>query len=177
MTGGGEYGKALFMLSEEENTTEQVLLDVSVAASVFKNEPQYIKLLDTPALSKAEKLELIDSAFSSLDNSVVNLIKMLCEKHSVFAFPEVEKSYTALYNESRGIEQVTAVTAVPMSEEQILKMKEKLEAMTGKTIVITNTVMPEILGGVKLRYSGIQLDGSVRTRLDAFEASLKNIVI
>ena len=64
-----------------------------------------------------------------------------------------------------------------MSVEQLEKMKTKLEKMTGKTIIIKNTVSPEILGGVKLRYSGIQLDGSVRTRLDAFEESLKNIVI
>ena len=44
-------------------------------------------------------------------------------------------------------------------------------------IIVKNTVSPEILGGVKLRYSGIQLDGSVKTRLDKFEASLKNTVI
>jgi F-type H+-transporting ATPase subunit delta len=56
-------------------------------------------------------------------------------------------------------------------------MKEKLAKMTGKTIIIKNTVDKSILGGVKLRYSGIQLDGSVKTRLDTFEKSLKNTVI
>ena len=47
--------------------------------------------------------------------------------------------------------------------------------MTGKKIILTNTVKPEILGGVMLRYSGIQLDGSVKSRLDAFSRSLKNL--
>ena len=47
--------------------------------------------------------------------------------------------------------------------------------MTGKKIILKNTVKPEILGGVMLRYSGIQLDGSVKSRLDAFERSLKNL--
>lgn len=177
MTGGSEYGKALFLLAEEEKTTDKILCDLNVAKEVFKNESQYIKLLDTPAIVKSEKLGLIGDAFSSLDENVVNLIKILCEKHSVFAFSDVVKTYTELYNESRGIENVEAVTAVPMSVEQLEKMKTKLEKMTGKTIIIKNTVSPEILGGVKLRYSGIQLDGSVRTRLDAFEESLKNIVI
>ena len=55
--------------------------------------------------------------------------------------------------------------------------RAKLSAMTGKKIILKNTISPEILGGVKLRYSGIQLDGSVKTRLDKFEASLKNTVI
>jgi len=56
-------------------------------------------------------------------------------------------------------------------------MAEKLASTTGKKIIIKNTVTPEILGGVKLRYSGKQLDGSVKTRLDKFEQSLKNTVI
>ena len=47
--------------------------------------------------------------------------------------------------------------------------------MTGKKIILKNTVKPEILGGVMLRYSGIQLDGSVKARLDGFAKSLKNL--
>ena len=50
-----------------------------------------------------------------------------------------------------------------------------LQVMTGKKIIIKNTVEPEILGGVMLRYSRIQLDGSVKSRLDAFSESLRNL--
>ena len=177
MTAGKEYGKALFMLAEECGSTEQVLTDVLAADEIFKGNPKYVKLLDTPAITKSEKLSLVDEAFSSLDGSLVNLIKILCERHSVFTFPEVKKEFSALYNESRNIEHVEAVTAVPMTVSQISKMTERLTAMTGKKIIIRNTVEPEILGGVKLRYSGTQLDGSVKTRLENFEKSLKNTVI
>lgn len=174
---GKEYGKALFMLTEESGSTESALVDVMAAAAIFKENPAYAKLLDTPAITKSEKLALVGEAFSPIDESVVNLIKILCERHSTFAFGEVARTFSALYNESRGIEEVEAVSAVAMSEEQISRMTEKLSAMTGKKIILKNTVSPEILGGVKLRYSGIQLDGSVKTRLDKFEASLKNTVI
>ena len=60
---------------------------------------------------------------------------------------------------------------------QIKAMTAKLISLTGKKIVLKNTVDPGILGGVKLRYSGIQLDGSVKTRLDGFEKSLKSVVL
>lgn len=174
---GKEYGKALFMLTEELGTTESALQDVLTSDEIFGESPDYVKLLDTPALTKAEKLGLIDEAFSSLDESVMNLIKLLCERHSVSSFHDVRRTYVELYNNSRGIEEVEAVSAIPMSEEQILRMAETLSKKTGKRIIVKNTVSPEILGGVKLRYSGIQLDGSVKTRLDKFEASLKNTVI
>ena len=177
MTGGTEYGKALFMLTEERGTTDAVLPDVKAAEKIFSDNRDYVKLLDTPALSKAEKLALCDSAFSALDEDVRSLIKLLCERHSIHAFREVAREFSKLYDESRGIEHVEAVTAVAMTDEQIALMKKKLEKQTGKTIIIKNTVSPEILGGVKLRYSGKQLDGSVRTRLEKFEESLKNTVI
>ena len=174
---GKEYGKALFMLTEELGSTESVLADVVAADEIFKSFPDYVKLLDTPALAKGEKLGLVDEAFSSLDVSLLNLIKLLCERHSTYAFCDVRKAFVSLYNESRGIEEVEAVSAVAMSEEQLSRVTEKLSAMTGKKIILKNTVSPEILGGVKLRYSGIQLDGSVKTRLDKFEKGLKNTVI
>ena len=177
MTDGKEYGKALFMLSEELGTTDEVLSDIAVADLIFSENPDYVRLLDTPAVAKSEKLSLIDEAFVPLCESVRNLIKILCERHSVFFFHDVKKEFSALYNESRGIESVEAVTAVAMNEEQIARLTDKLSAMTGKKIILKNTVSPEILGGMKLRYAGIQLDGSVKTRLDRFEKSLKNTVI
>ncbi len=177
MTAGKEYGRALFMLAEESLSTDEVFASVTAADEIFKSNPKYVKLLDTPAITKSEKLSLVDEAFYSLDESVRNLIKILCERHSVFTFSEVKKAFSELYDASRGIEHVEAVTAVAMTEAQLLKMAERLSAMTGKKIIIKNTVSPEILGGVKLRYSGKQLDGSVKTRLDAFEKSLKNTVI
>ena len=172
-----EYAKALFLLSEEDGNSDTMLSDVKLVSQIFSENPDYVRLLDTPAVSKNEKLVLIDEAFSSIIPNLKNLLKMLSEKHIVFSFSEIEKGFVALYNESRGIEHVEAVTAVPMSDVQIEKMKEKLAKMTGKTIIIKNTVDKNILGGVKLRYSGIQLDGSLKTRLDSFEKSLKNTVI
>jgi ATP synthase F1 delta subunit len=172
-----EYAKALFLLSEEDGNSDAMLSDVKLTSRILSENPDYVRLLDTPAVSKSEKLVLIDEAFSSLIPNLKNLLKILSEKHITFSFSEIAKSFEELYNESRGIEYVEAVTAVAMSAKQTEKMKEKLAKMTGKTIIIKNTVDKSILGGVKLRYSGIQLDGSVKTRLDTFEKSLKNTVI
>lgn len=172
-----EYGRALFMLAEESGKTERILSDVNVAKEAFSQNPEYEKLLDTPALPKEEKLALIDKAFEPLDEFTVNLIKLLCERHSVHLFCAAADAFCVEYDSSRGIERVEAVTAISMTEAQISAIKAKLEAMTGKTVIIRSTVDRSILGGVKLRYMGIQLDGSVKTRLDGFEKALSNIVI
>ena len=177
MTDAKEYGKALFLLAEESGRTEKILGDLNTAVSALTQNPDYAKLLDTPALSKDEKLSLADKAFSALDEYVQNTLKILCERHSVHLFLKVSEAFSAEYDLSRGIERVEAVTAVEMTKGQLEAMKSKLEAMTKKTVVIKNTVDPSILGGVKLRYMGKQLDGSVKSRLDSFGKALSNIVM
>jgi len=177
MTDIREYGKALFLLTEEAHTTETCLLDLKLARSLITGNDGYAKLLDTPALTKEKRLELIGEAFGTLDGYLVNTLKILAERRAIYLFPKVADAYLDAYDEARGIERVEAVTAVKMTEAQLAALKAKLTSLTKKTVVIKNTVDKSILGGVKLRYSGLQLDGSVRTRLDAFEKSLKEIVI
>lgn len=177
MTDIREYGKALFLLTEEAKTSESCLADLKAASALIKENEGYAKLLDTPALTKDERLGLISEAFSTLDPYLVNLIKILAERRLVYLFEKVAEGYTDAYDEARGIERVEAVTAVAMTDGQLSAMKATLTRLTGKTVVIKNTVDKSILGGVKLRYSGLQLDGSVKTRLDGFEKSLKEIVI
>ncbi len=177
MTEANEYGKALFMITEEESLSDKMLTDVRTAESIFKDNPDYIKLLSSPAIPKSERIELVDKAFSCLDINLCNLIKILVEKHAIHLFGKVAREYYGLYDESRGILRVEAITAVALTNEQHERMTEKLSKSLNKTVVLTNTVNRSILGGVTLRYSGVQIDGSVKTRLDKFEEALKNTVI
>ena len=172
-----EYGKALFLITEEERSTEKVLSDVKTAEGAFLKNPEYVQLLDSPAISKEERVSLCDKAFSGIDQNLLNLIKILIEKRDTRLFTKVAREYYALYDESRGILRVEAVTAIPLSDSQRDAMTKKLILSLRKTVILTNTVDKSTLGGVTLRYSGVQLDGSVKTRLDKFEAALKNTVI
>jgi len=175
MAGKNEYASAVFALALEDNMLEEVKLDLDSLALILKENPDYIKLLDTPALSKEERLSLIDEAFSSLTYITKNLLKILCEKHMVYTVSQLSGAFLSLYDSHNGIERVEAVSAVSLTDAQAQAIIKKLSDMTGKKIILTNTVKPEILGGVILRYSGIQLDGSVKSRLDTFSESLKNL--
>lgn len=177
MTDGKEYGKALFMLTEECGTTEKVADDVKVARSAFIENPDFIKLLDTPALSADERVTIADKAFSSLDENLLNLIKILTENHITSAFIKAADEYLSLYDDSRGILRVEAISAVALTSEQMQALEEKLKATLGKSVIITNVVDKSILGGMKLRYGDRQIDGSIRTRLDKFEQALKNTIV
>ena len=102
---------------------------------------------------------------------------ILSERHLAAGLVRLADEYASLYDEERGILRAEAVSAVAMSEEQINRLAAKLGERTGKTVLIKNTVDPGMLGGVKLRYGGTQLDGTVRASLDRFERALRESVI
>ena len=171
------YGEALFLLTEELGTTERVLDDVKTLSEVTKKSPEYLDMLDSPALTREERLGLIDKSFSSLDRNLVNTAKILCEKRLSYALPRMLEAYVDIYETSREIERVEVISAVPLTKAQTDKLKAKLEGITKKQIIISNTHDPSLLGGMKLRYMGIQLDGSVKSKLDGFEKRLSELVI
>ena len=171
------YGDALFMLAEELGHTEQVKADLTVVCATVKQNPDYLKLLDTPAIPCEERVALVEGAFGKLNRNLVNLIKILCEKRCAYLINKIEIAFSAAYDQSRGIERVEAISTIPLTDAQIAKLRAKLMRLTGKQIIVNNTIDPTILGGMKLRYLGVQIDGSIKTKLDAFEKSLKDLVI
>ena len=177
MTDPKQYAKALFSLSEESTSSDRLLAEVDCVLSVLKDAPEYKKLLDNPAIAKEERLALVDEAFGRLDENLLSLIKIVVSKREAGSLSNILAGYKELYDESRGIVRAEIISAVELNDEQKTKAKQKIEKITGKTIILTNTVDPNMLGGVVLRYSGVQLDGSVRTRLDGLKKRLKGSVL
>ena len=103
----------------------------------------------------------------------LNFVKLLCANGTVSQLPDCEAVYRARYNEDNNILAVTAVSAAPMREELQEKLRQKLEAKTGKHVELTVKVEPDLIGGVKLTMGGVQYDGTVRHHLDELQRILQ----
>jgi len=175
---GINYGQALYDLAVEENLTEEILQQLQVLAEAFSQEPEFMRILCAHNLSKEERCGILDSSFrGKVQPYVLNFMKILLEKGYMRHFADCCKAYKDLYNQDHGILPVRAVTAVALSDGQKQKLTEKLMAMTGKTIELTNRVDPSVLGGVRLDYDGKQVDGTVKNRMDTIGGLLKNTVL
>ncbi len=172
-----EYGRALFMLTEELGTTDAVREEALALAALIKDTTGYTALLDTPALSTEERLSLIDEALGGLNEYLVNLVKLLTERREAYLLTRALLAYEEEYKESRGIIEAEAITALALTEREKDALRAKLEAITGKEIIIQNRIDPTLLGGIKLRYMGIQLDGTVKTKLDTFRRMLGDAIV
>ena len=99
-------------------------------------------------------------------------MKLLCEKGALRELPGCARAYRLRYNEAHGILEATAVSAVPLTAEQIRRLNEKLEKVTGRHIDLKTKVEPAVLGGIRLDIEGTELDGTVRSRLAGLRSSI-----
>ena len=177
MTAAKEYAKALYELSDECGSADAVMNEAMLVCSLLSENPEYAKLLDTPAVPKQERIALINEALGTLDKNLLSLIKILSEHHAAHTFPRVAREYSAIYDEAHGIVRAEIISARPLTEEQLSRLTKRLEEKSGKTVKLTATVDEGTLGGAKLRYLGMQLDATVKSRLEAARRSIEGLVI
>ena len=68
------------------------------------------------------------------------------------------------------------MTAMPLSERLRDKLAAKLEAVSGAKIVLVEKVDKSLMGGIVLRNSDTEIDGSVRTKLDDIKAQIDGVI-
>jgi len=172
------YGQALFELAKEESLDTVILEQMEVLDKSFSQEPGFLRLLAAPNLSKTERCGILDESFrGKVEPYLLNFMKILTEKGYIRRFSDCYRVYRNAYNADHGILRVKAVSAVALTDEQKKKLTGKLETITGKTIQLENRLNPKVLGGIRLDYDGIQVDGTVQSRLDAVAGLLKNTVL
>ena len=172
------YAQALYSLVKEEGCAQGVLQELKALAESFSQEPDYVRLLSAPNISKEERCGILDEAFrGKVHPYVLNFMKLLTEKGDMRSFCDCCESFRGIYNRDHGILEVKAVTAVALTDAQRARLSAKLAQVTGKTVELISRVDPGCIGGIRLDYDGKRLDDTVAHRLASVALLLKNTVL
>ena len=175
---GNVYGESLYELAKEENLTKLIGDQLAVLQQAFRQEPDFIRLLSSPNLTKTERCQILDDSFRGRVHSyLLNFLKILTEKGNMRYFSDCCDAYTEHYDQDNGILRVDAVSAVELTDAQKEKLMQKLSRITGKEIALRNRIDPAVLGGIRLDYDGQRLDDTVSHRLDAIRNVLNKTVL
>ena len=172
------YANALYDLAKEEALTERIRDDLALIRSLFSQNAEYLRLLSSPALGKAERKKLLDEAFSSsVCEYSLNFVKMLCDNGTLSHFSACCTQFCIRYNEDHNILDVCAISAIELSDELKDRLCARLEKLLGKTVELRTRVEPDILGGIRLELPERQLDGSVRNHLRTLQKQLRELIL
>ena len=175
---GNVYGESLYELAKDENLTKLIGEQLAVLQLSFRQEPDFIRLLSSPNLTKAERCQILDDSFRDKVHAyVLNFLKILTEKGYMRYFSDCCDAYTEHFDQDNGILRVNAVSAVELTAQQKDKLTQKLSRITGKEVALRTRIDPRVLGGIRLDYDGQRLDDTVSHRLDAIRNVLDKTVL
>ena len=175
---GRLYGGSLYDLAAEEQLTDIYLEEIQAVRGLFRENPEYVRLLSEPSLAKEERLGLIDTAFGGQAQPyLVNFLKLLCERGLLREFSECAEAFTRRYNQDHGIAEAVVTSAVDLTETQLTALRERLENISGKKVSLTCKKDPSVVAGLRVELEGKQLDGTVQGRMNQLSGRIKTVIV
>ncbi len=173
-----EYARALMELAAEEGIADALLYESRTVFRLFSENVGYTRLLSDPQIPKAERVGLIGETLKNgFHPYFANFLKLVTERGYARHIPALMEEYERLYCETYGIVTATAVSAVPLSEQQKRRLTEKVSDITGKMVSLRCTVDPSVIGGIRLTVQNTLFEGSVRAKLDELRTNLKALTV
>ena len=161
-----EYGAALFMLAGEEANVEEYRQGLAVLKKAFSDEPDYMVFISSPSIPLTQRLQSIATVFAdSICENLLNFLMLLCEKGRLDCFEDAEKTFEALYDESKRIINIRVKSAIALSDEQKSRLEAKLEQNYKCKVDTEYIVDSTLLGGVIIEADDNVIDGSLRHRM------------
>jgi F-type H+-transporting ATPase subunit delta len=168
------YAEAAFKLATEERALPVWGEMLRFAAGVMR-DPQMQRAIDNPNLGAPEKESLFLSvAGDRLNANGRNFIRVLVETDRIALLPTIEQIYSALRDAAEGVAKAEIVSAIELTDAQVVDLKAVLERRFGKQIEVTVTVDPSLIGGARIVVGDQVVDGSIAGKLQAMANQLKS---
>ena len=133
----------------------------------------YMRLIRNKSVAKAERLSLLNQAFSGQVHSyMLNTMKLLCERDEFDGIFDCLEDYHHRYNEKYGIVPAKVIAAELLQDAQLVRLKEALERKTGKHVELSVQIDPSVVGGLRVEMAGKCYDNTLESRMDHLRRAL-----
>jgi F-type H+-transporting ATPase subunit delta len=165
------YAQAVFEIALEAKELDRWQADLRKTASLAE-DATFIALLESPKFNFDNKARLLSERLGDINPLALNLAYLLVTRGRFSLVGDIADEYQHLLDSYRGIEQAEVTTAIPLDDEDKLRLGERLGALVGKKVVLKSEVDSDVIGGIIARIGGKLLDGSTYSKLLALKNEL-----
>jgi F-type H+-transporting ATPase subunit delta len=166
------YAEALLEAAQDKNRLDQVRQEFEDFAAAVEDSDDLRRFLRNPQVELRTKRSALEDLLEGSDQIFLNFIRLLLEKDRIAEVEDVYTEWTRLLARQERVLELELQTAVELSDEEAAKVVKEIEEASGRKIVATRTVDPELIGGLVVQAGSIRLDASVRGRLQQLREEL-----
>lgn len=169
------YAEALIGLAKQQDAFEALGRELKLIVEALERDPEFWIFLQNPHAGQKERKNAVKAVFASAFlPELVNFMLLLIDKDRIKELPGIRKQYEILADNHSNILNITIVSAFPLSNLQVDKIKQKYVKLYNAADAKALIKLEEgLLGGIKVMIGDKVIDGSVKGRLDSLKESLK----
>lgn len=169
------YAKALYKFAEENQHEAEVYESMKLVSSSYESVPQLRDAMINPTISKQKKTDLlIAAAGTEVCDEYKKFVDLVIERKRESFFQSISLVYQDLYRKEKNIVISQLVTASPVSDAEIVRMRKAVENVSTGSVEFETSVDPDLIGGFVLNVETYQLDASIKGQLRSVRDSLLN---
>ncbi len=171
------YATALYAAADGKHCTEKVWKDVANLADMIAENKEWIAFIANPIASEQDKKDILQTIGKELklDEETKNWLEVIWENGRFNDFSAIVDEFKHVYYRKNNVVEVEVNTVKTLSSYQNEKLRKNLEKMLNKKVVVTYQVMPELIGGLRIKFGSEMIDNSVLSKLNRLENEMKGV--
>ncbi len=173
----GRYATALFELALEGNALDAVKADLERFDAMVAENSDLARLVRSPVFSADEQIKAITAVLdkAGIGGLATKFLTVLTANRRLFAVRQVIKDFRRLVAHHKGEVTAEVTLAEKPNDTHLAAIKDTLNAVTKKNVLVDVKVDPSIIGGLVVKLGSRMIDSSLRTKLNAIKHAMKEV--
>ncbi|ADV48852.1 ATP synthase F1 subcomplex delta subunit [Cellulophaga algicola DSM 14237] len=168
------YAKATLDQAIENKALDAMEADMRSIAETISESKELSDALSSPVVKSSDKKDILLAIFKDANEITKGLIGVLITNKRIALLNEVALKYLIINEDLKGQGVAFVTTAVALTADLEKKILDKVVELTGKKVVVKNTIDEKILGGFVLRVGDLQYDASIASKLGNLKREFTN---
>jgi len=158
------YAKALFELALEQKKLDQVGKDMLYISQTIDENIELAQMLKSPIIKLAKKETVLHALFAKETDAIsLRFMMLVAEKTREEYLAYFANEFTSIYKDYQGLVDAWVTSSANIEQEVKDHLLKLLKKMTGKTVILHESVNSDLIGGFIVKIGDYQYDASTRT--------------
>ena len=160
------YAEALYNVSAKSESEITVMESLVSICNAIRSNAEFRSFLLSKRITSEQKASATKEAFQESCHPVLSEFMALFEKiNFVKILPLIAKYFAQMLANKKNIVNVSADVTSEISDTRKSELKTLLDQSLGKNSEITFNIVPELIGGIRLRVDNQLVDASILNHL------------
>jgi len=156
------YARALYDTEGSKTVLPEILECMGQFAEAIFRDRQLLKFYTHPTIPAAEKKKTLEGLAGDPEiPQYRDFLHVLLDEGRMQYLGLIHERLTGLYNKSRGLLVVRAVSVVRPSAETLDRIKIAIAKYSGQKVELVSEVDPSVIGGIRLVMGDEVLDATI----------------